>query len=204
MTRCAKCGYDRGAEASGFCPGCEGDSRVRRCVHCGESFAGMDLCPTCGMAADSFPCDQHPDRTAVGRCIICDTAVCRQCETRKDRTVRCSRHAGISTIQGWAEVYRTSSEFDAQLVQENLHAEGIEARLFSQKDLMLSVDLGELSIVRVLVPAWDYLRAEALIRRHSDEEGEVSFACGNCGEAYETGATSCAACGAPLSAGQFD
>lgn len=100
-------------------------------------------------------------------------------------------------IQGWAQLYTTTTEFEARLLRDNLIAEGIDAEIFSQKDQMFSVDLGELSIVRLLVPAWQYLRASALIREHMDEEGEVGFACPRCGEAFESGARECAQCGAP-------
>ncbi len=69
---------------------------------------------------------------------------------------------------------------------------------------MLSVDLGELSIVRLLVPAFEYERAIGIIRQHMDAEGEVAFACPSCGEAYEPGAVRCAACGAELVPGIAD
>jgi hypothetical protein len=108
----------------------------------------------------------------------------------------------VNVIQGWAQIYTTTSEFEAQLVRENLQAEGIEARIFSQKDNMLSVDLGELSIVRLLVPVWDFASAEGVIREHMDSEGEVSFACPGCGEAFDHGAGECANCGMPLDRGR--
>ncbi|MEX2584437.1 MAG: DUF2007 domain-containing protein [Gemmatimonadota bacterium] len=101
-------------------------------------------------------------------------------------------------IQGWAQVYSTASEFEAQLLRDNLMAEEVDARIFSQKDNMLSVELGELSIVRILVPAWEYEQASGIIRQHMDAEGEVTFACPACGEAYEPGTRSCASCGADL------
>lgn len=101
-------------------------------------------------------------------------------------------------IQGWAQIYTTTREFEAQLLRDNLGAEGIDARIFSQRDNMLSVDLGELSIVRLLVPVWDYDQALGLIREHMDQSGEVSFACPECGEAYEPGSESCSSCGAEL------
>jgi predicted RNA-binding Zn-ribbon protein involved in translation (DUF1610 family) len=63
---------------------------------------------------------------------------------------------------------------------------------------MYPVDLGELSIVRVMVPVWEYAAALETIRAHMDTEGEVVFACPSCGEAYEPGAEACASCGAPL------
>lgn len=102
-------------------------------------------------------------------------------------------------IQGWAQVYTTTSEFEAQLLRDNLQAEGINARIFSQKDNMLSVDLGELSIVRLLVPAWEFEHADRIVRDHLDGEGALVFACTSCGEAYDPGASECVSCGSKIS-----
>ena len=130
--------------------------------------------------------------------MVCGRAVCRDCHSGDSRVCLCSEHREVTIIQGWAQVYTTTREFEAQLLRENLLAEGLDARIFSQRDNMLSVDLGELSIVRVLVPAWDYRAATELIREHMDDAGEVSFACPECGEAYEPGADACISCGAVL------
>lgn len=111
---------------------------------------------------------------------------------------RGERAADLSFVEGWAQVYSTTSEFEARLVRENLHAEGIDAQIFSQKDNVFTVDLGELSIVRILVPAEEYPQAVRIIRDHMDVEGEVVFACPACGEAYEPGVRECGACGAAL------
>ena len=130
--------------------------------------------------------------------MVCGLAVCRVCRAGDAIAHLCPAHRDVTVIQGWAQVYDSASEFEAQLLRENLLADGIDARIFSQKDAMFSVDLGELSVVRLLVPAWDYERAERLIRDHTGPEGEVAFACPECGEAYDPGAEVCASCGGRL------
>ena len=87
---------------------------------------------------------------------------------------------------------------EAQLIVENLRAEEIDAQLFNQADRSFPVDLGELSIARVLVPVWQYGAALDMIQSHMDSEGEVAFACPICGEVYEPGQAVCGSCGAPL------
>jgi hypothetical protein len=143
-------------------------------------------------------CDEHPDRRAEARCVICGKAVCRGCRSGDGPAAVCAEHRTIPIIEGWAQVYSTTGEFEAQLVRENLRAEGIDAQIYSQKDSILTVDLGELSIVRVLVPVWEYETALQTIREHMDTEGEVVFACPACGDAYEPGTRECVACGAAL------
>jgi hypothetical protein len=195
MPPCETCGREEIDELQS-CPDCAGE--VFLCGRCGEEFVDSDACPICGKARVPFACEAHPEATAGGRCVLCNRAVCRACLAGDRRVFRCEDHASVGVIQGWAQVYSTTREFEARLLRENLQAEGIEARIFSQKDNMLSVDLGELSIVRLLVPVWEYEPAAQLIHAHMDGEGEVSFACPSCGEPHEIGSNQCASCGATL------
>jgi hypothetical protein len=116
----------------------------------------------------------------------------------------CEDHRGTMVIQGWAQIYSTASEFDAQLLRDNLLAEGIDAQIFSQRDNMFSVDVGDLSIVRLLVPAWQHEQAARVIREHMDTDGEVAFACPTCGEAYDPGAQTCTSCGGTIAHSQVE
>ena len=58
--------------------------------------------------------------------------------------------------------------------------------------------LGELAVVRVLVPVWQFEEAFELVNAYSNPAGEVGFACVACGEVYEPGQTQCGNCGASL------
>lgn len=196
MVQCPNCGNEH-EDGLSACPACGQEYEEYTCSRCGERYQGSDSCPACGFARESFQCEKHPDKQAEGRCVICGRALCRECG-RGDNALLCADHADMTVIQGWAQVYTTTSEFEAQLLRDNLLAEGVDARIYSQKDRIFSVDLGELSIVRLLVPAWAYGRASEVIRDHMDRTGEVSFACPSCGEAYEPGAEVCAECGASL------
>ena len=182
--------------AAGEAPEAPGDGF--RCAHCETEYEGADGCPACGTLRVETACETHPDREAKGRCVICGRALCDRCSSGSGDAYLCEDHRNVRMIQGWAQVYSTHGEIEAQLVQENLRAEGIDSQIFSQKDHIYPVDLGELSIVRVMVPVWEYGAALDTIRDHMDTEGEVVFACPSCGEAYEPGAETCASCGAPL------
>lgn len=170
---------------------------MHHCARCGEDYRGSDACPACGELREPAVCDHHPDRAAAGRCVVCSRAVCEQCGEER-RAYLCREHQGVPVIEGWAQVYSANTEFEAQLLRENLRAEGIDAQIFSQRDTTFSVDLGELSIVRLLVPVWEYDNALSLIRDHMDTGGEVTFACPTCGEAYELGTRECTGCGGAL------
>lgn len=198
MFQCTTCGVEYPTNVA-ECPECAPeDGPVSHCERCGEDFRGGDSCPACGALQVSVACDHHSDREAVGRCVVCGRAICEACGTPDRHAHLCQDHAAVPVIEGWAQVYGATTEFEAQLLRDNLRAEGVEARIYSQRDHILSVDLGELSIVRLLVPTWEFERAREVIREHTDPEGEVVFACASCGEAFDPGARECTGCGAPL------
>lgn len=174
----------------------EGPEEVFRCARCEQEYEGADACPACGTLHVEAECGTHPGQAARGRCVICGDLLCEH--DRKDTPWLCPAHENLRIIEGWVQVYSTTGEFEALLLRDNLQAEGVDAQIFSQKDHIYPVEMGELSIVRLMVPVWQYAPALELIREHMDTEGEVVFACPACGEAYETGATACTACGAPL------
>jgi len=168
------------------------------CPRCGAQYEGSDACPLCGTLRTHAECEEHPGTPAEGRCVICGKLVCGSCRPTDTDPYVCAEDSGIPISEGWAQVYSTTSEVEAQLLRENLQAEGITATIISQKDHNFPVGLGELAIVRIMVPVWQYGGALEVIRGHMDAEGEVLFACPACGEAYEPGSTACASCGAPL------
>lgn len=168
------------------------------CTRCGAEYVSADACPACGLLRVEMHCESHPDRPAHSRCVLCGRPVCGA-ERDADRTpALCHDHDGIAVIEGWAQVYSTATEVEAQLLAENLRAEGIDSQIYSQNDHIFPVDLGELSIVRLLVPVWEFAAAHELIRSYMDSEGEVGFACPSCGEVFEPGQAECASCGASL------
>ena len=172
---------------------------TRECPHCGQTVSFEEGgCPACGHLEQPTRCARHPDRIAKGRCVVCGSPVCAECDRPATVHYLCPEHRAVDVIEGWAQVYTTGDDVEAQLIRENLHAEGIDAEIFSQKDRMLTVELGDLSPVRLLVPAYEFTRARAVLAQHMDDRGEVAFACPSCGESYEPAQTICDSCGVAL------
>jgi hypothetical protein len=199
MVECRECGATA-PEGATACERCGAAlAGTRTCVNCEQQYETVEpACPACGHLAEAASCAVHADRTARGACVVCGRAVCDECDRSEEVHYVCPEHAEIPIIEGWAQVYTTSDDVEADLIKENLQADGLDAEVLSQKDHMLTVDFGDLSPVRLLVPAFEYARARELIERHKDAAGEVRFACPRCGEAYDPGEETCAACGASL------
>lgn len=170
------------------------------CPNCGADLdEDAEGCAACGQLLVPTTCERHADREANAVCVVCGVALCAECDHPKRRHHLCERHQGVEVLDGWAQLYSTGDEIQADLIRENLAAEGIDARILSQKDhFSFTVDLGDLAQVRILVPAYDYEAAGEVLASHRDAEGEVTFACQECGEPYEPGAAVCESCGAAL------
>jgi len=166
------------------------------CARCGQAFAGDEgACPVCGWLLEAAVCDRHADRRALGACVICGSAVCELCDDGGRPHFSCPTHRDITVVEGWAQVYSTGDDIAAALIRDNLRSDGIDAAVLSQRDRSFALELGDLSPVRVLVPAFRYEEARELLDRHKDASGEVRFACPACGEAFDVVARSCASCG---------
>jgi hypothetical protein len=168
------------------------------CSRCGANYTGGDACPSCGLLPTPVPCDDDPHEQAHYRCVLCGRTVCGYGPSGT-RAALCSVHASVPVIGEWAQVYGTADGIEADLIVQNLQAEGVDAQVYDQKDdNVFPVDLGELAIVRVLVPVWEFERALDLAQAYTNSAGGVTFACPSCGELYEPGQTQCGNCGASL------
>ena len=182
MSNCPECG-SVAPDSFAQCPTCGASMAATSaaaavsCDHCGERISSdADACPACGDLREQRNCARHADRDAEGQCVVCGSAVCEDCNKGGDTHFLCETHRAIPIMEGWAQIYTTSDDLEANLIRENLENEGVDARVLSQKDhFSLPVDLGDLSPVRVLVPAFAYQDAQRLLALHQDATGEVSF-----------------------------
>src|ERR1051325_9294519 len=148
---------------------------VLECPHCGEQVAAdADSCIACGHLHVEGTCTLHPERKADGVCVMCGTALCEECNRGAGTMFVCADHASVPVMDGWAQVYTTSDDLEAELIRDNLESEGIDAQVLSQKDhFSFTVDIGARSPVRVLVPAFAYQDAQDLLPSHKSPAGEV-------------------------------
>ncbi len=190
---CPGCGAPAPDEASDLGPTVE-------CPNCGATVPeDADACPACGRLQAPANCELHADRPAVGVCVVCGRAVCASCNKGKGKQFVCDVHQDVEIVEGWAEVYSTGDDVEADLIRDRLKAEGIDAQVLSQRDhYTITVAMGDLAMVRVLVPAYEYEDAMRSLAEHEDSTGEVALACPACGSPYEEGDSTCGACGASL------
>jgi hypothetical protein len=186
MTTCPECG-SVAPDSFAECQTCgarleafEATPATESCPHCGENIAAdVEACPACGDIRISTNCVTHVMRPATGACVVCGSALCDECNQGGEAHYLCATHSSIPVEQGWAQVYSTSDDLQADLIKENLEAEGVDARVLSQKDhFSIPVDFGDFSPVRVLVPAFEYDAAVKVIEQHMDASGEVRFGSG--------------------------
>ena len=209
MASCPACGAIVPEDARA-CPGCgialpdeaaeEPAGATMECPNCGATVPeNADACPVCGRVQTPTNCEQHPDRPAVGVCVVCGRALCEACNNGEGKEYLCEVHRDVEIVDGWAEIYSTGDDVEANLIRDRLQGEGIDAQVLSQRDhYTIAVGMGDLAMVRVLVPAYEYEDAMRALAEQRESTGEVAPACPACGALYAQGDRTCAACGASL------
>ncbi len=85
-------------------------------------------------------------------------------------------------LAGWVSVFRTSTDYEADMARDRLDSAGIPAAVFTQRDHALNLTVGALARVYVMVQAESVDRAEAVLReRLTDEELEAAAAAATAG-----------------------
>ncbi len=168
-----------------YCPNCEAEyrddvdvcvdcglplvaTRPIHCPHCEERIVGdAAFCPHCGrLIAPSEPpvaCERHPDLAATGICVVCGTAVCGTCAVEEEGKIFCGDDSHIRVHQDYALLCQCATEYEAAMIQSNLAGAGIEAQLFSQRNPMYVLNVGELALVNVMVPKSQVHEAEPIV-----------------------------------------
>ncbi|MGA7303849.1 MAG: DUF2007 domain-containing protein [Rhodothermales bacterium] len=74
--------------------------------------------------------------------------------------------------EGWVSVFRSSTDYEADMVRDRLDSAGIPAAVFTQRDHAFSLTVGELAQVYVLVPPEYQSQAEDILQELplTDEE----------------------------------
>ena len=102
---------------------------------------------------------------------MCGRTVCADCDQGDRHVSLCSEHGHIPIVQGWVEVWQAGTDSEAELVAGHLRARDLDAQVLSQKDHAHMLSVAGMAIVRVLVPAAQYLVSAEYIdalRRQDD------------------------------------
>jgi hypothetical protein len=154
------------------------------CEFCAEGLEpGEKFCPHCGMLqagaaeeGEEIECENHPKMEAVGACVVCGKPVCGDCAVKRHGRIHCEEDEHIKIAQGWAVVCTTGTEYEAQMVRANLENAGIPCMVFSQRDHVYFLTVGDMAVVNVMVPKHRLLDAKEFLRKMDlFEEGSEKF-----------------------------
>ena len=81
----------------------------------------------------------------------------------------------MSSHEDWASVFRTSTDYEADLVRDRLDDSGIPAVVLTQRDHAFNLTVGDLASVHVMVPPEQADKAVSLLEEQlTDEELEAA------------------------------
>ncbi len=78
-------------------------------------------------------------------------------------------------LEGWVSVFRSSTDYEADMARDRLDSAGMTAAVFTQRDHALNLTVGALARVYVMVPEESAAEAKAILEeRITDEELEAA------------------------------
>ncbi len=166
IKECADCRIPLREGTPQFCPNC------KEYVREDDTF-----CDNCGVLQPEIPaderpeCENHPDRSAIGGCVICGKPVCEQCSTRHNGRIFCENDEHLNLHQGFVVAYTTSTDYEADMIKANLEGAGINAVVFNQHDHVYFTNMGSLAMVNIMVPRSQLEEARDVITALMSEEG---------------------------------
>ncbi len=159
---------------------------------------GATRCDSCGGPAREKDCAWHPAAPSTATCLLCQRPLCERCRTGSEAAPLCPDHARLRVFSNhWVEVYSSAEEIQTHLLAEALKGEEIEARVLSQKDHVYVVGMGNLSVLRIIVPAHSYARAQAALAELGAAVSPPP-SCPVCRTPYVEGEGLCSGCGLAL------
>jgi hypothetical protein len=139
-------------------------ARKTRCAGCHAALAGTEtFCRSCGTLAVrmEMACDEHPERPAGHRCIVCGRPLCAACRRSKGERSFCAAH--VEMAEDWVTSRVVRSSFVADILERNLELNGMDARSFDHG--LFSEGSGTDEAVLVWVRASECETADGLLRR---------------------------------------
>jgi hypothetical protein len=177
-----------------ICPNCETDyiEGVRKCADCEvdlvEALPEEEIfvcdncnneidkddtwCTNCGIffEATEEKCSDHKS-TAIGKCLICEKTLCGKDSTTVKNKLFCKDHDNYKFLDnGWARVYETGHDWEAELIKQELENNNIPAVVDNHKDHTRQFTVGHMSSIYILVPFEDVLDAESVLVSHKNKE----------------------------------
>jgi hypothetical protein len=149
------------------------------CRNCQNPVTETDeFCARCGrLMIVNISCRHHPERSAGGVCVVCQTPLCGECERRVNNVFLCAKHSGYEIHQGMARVFGIDDFAQADYVRGCLEQAELHPLLYSRKARAVSVggqdrslcgDAGDCSghirEFKVMVPCPELVKAEQVLR----------------------------------------
>ena len=78
-------------------------------------------------------------------------------------------------VEGWVSVFKSGTDYEADIVRDRLDSAGVPAAVFTQRDHAFSLTIGALARVYVMVPEERVDEAKAVLAEQvTDEELEAA------------------------------
>jgi hypothetical protein len=126
---------------------------------------------TADRRAETLPCRIHPDRPAIGVCMICRQPFCEECGGPDDTVSLCHQHSALEIYDRGAVVFRSDDLLlveiaGAALRKERLHPFVVSRAIAPVTNLGRLTPDPTLGPHLIIVPFGEYLQARRFLEQN--------------------------------------
>lgn len=110
-----------------------------------------------------FECANHAGRIAAMMCAVCLKPLCIDCALPFGGTTVCDDPEHKHVLEHWTLLVRSDSEFEIDMVVQNLRCEGIDPQRYSSRAFKLTLGENPRDVAQVFVPKGQSVRAREIL-----------------------------------------
>ncbi len=104
-------------------------------------------------------CTNHPGVMSAADCSVCGKPVCADCSMQLSRGTVCEDPEHKIVLEEWDNVFRSNSEFEADMIVRNLEYQHVKTKVFSSRAFKQTINVDPHDSVQVFVHRDDFQRA---------------------------------------------
>jgi hypothetical protein len=156
---------------------------LEQCANCGAELDTQNFlyCRSCGAlnekraSEEGIVCDTHVETRAIGFCVVCGRAVCKECAESVNSRILCNDPDHREYMEKWKVLHTFDFEYEAAMLYANLEQRGIGTLVFTKLNPNMSQAVMRPNLVEVLVHSENFDSAVEVRNSLglSDEEKEI-------------------------------
>ena len=111
------------------------------------------------MPMNGTNCTNHPAVMSMADCSVCGKPICTDCSLQLSRGTVCEDPEHRMVLEEWNIVFRSNSEFEADMIVRNLEYQQVRTKVFSSRAFKQTIGADPHDSAKVFVHRDEHRRA---------------------------------------------